>query len=360
MNEVALKFLQRLARGEELLDVRAPIEFAAGHFPGTFNLPLLNNEERAAVGTAYKQEGADAALRLGQQLVAGEVRQSRVDAWINFLSDRPNAKICCFRGGLRSQLVQAELRKHGIDREIIPGGYKALRQASVDILAKFDLPIMVLGGLTGSGKTELLASQTHLDLEAAAEHRGSAFGARGLTSPHQAVFENRVALQILRASSHSNPIWIEDESRTIGRLVLPPHLFQRMQEAKLAVIEVPRTERAQRLTRQYLQEMFAAEDGARPNEARLREIQFSLNSKLQQLQKRLGGLETQRLSEQLAESIRGFALSGEFACFWTWVERLLEVYYDPMYLRHLDQNRDRIVFRGNHEEWKTWSRSPRV
>jgi tRNA 2-selenouridine synthase len=256
--------------------------------------------------------------------------------------------------------VQAELLRHGIDREIIPGGYKALRQASVEILDKFDLPIIVLGGLTGSGKTELLATQTHLDLEAAAEHRGSAFGARGLTSPHQAVFENRLALQILRASSQANLIWIEDESRTIGRLVLPPHLFDRMQEAKLAVIEVPRTERAQRLTRQYLHEMFAAEDGVRPSEAQLQQIRFSLNSKLQQLQKRLGGLETQRLSEQLEESIRGFAQSGEFACFWAWVERLLDIYYDPMYLKHLDQNRDRIVFRGHHEEWETWSRSPRV
>lgn len=360
MSEAALKHLQRLARGEELLDVRAPIEFVAGHFPGTTNLPLLNDEERAAVGTAYKQEGADAALSLGHRLVSGEIRSQRVQAWLSFLRDRPHARICCFRGGLRSQLVQAELRQWGVDREIIPGGYKALRQACVELLTRFDRPLMVLGGLTGSGKTELLSSQTHLDLEAAAEHRGSAFGARGPASPHQAVFENRLALQILRATDAGNTIWIEDESRTIGRLVLPPNLFKLMQEAQLAVIEVPRAERAQRLTRQYLNEMFSAQDGVRPSQAQVQEIRLSLISKLSQLQKRLGGLEAQRLAEQLEESIRGFARGGEFACFWTWVERLLEIYYDPMYLRHLDQNRDRIVFRGNQEDWKTWSRSPRV
>jgi tRNA 2-selenouridine synthase len=360
MNDLALQLIQRLADGDELLDVRAPIEFQSGHFPGATNLPLLNNDERAAVGTAYKQQGADAALQLGHQLVDGETRDRRLQGWINFLKDRPEAKICCFRGGLRSQLVQAELGRHGVDREIVKGGYKALRQTAVELLARVGQPLVVLGGLTGSGKTELLKLRPHVDLEAAAEHRGSAFGARGVTPPHQAVFENRLAVDFARVMEATTPIWIEDESRTIGRLVVPSFLFERMQSAPLAVIEVPRSERARRLTQQYLSEMFSAQEGVPPTEIEVEKVRQTLHTKLLQLQKRLGGLETQMLALQLDESVRDFSMTGRFASFWTWVERLLEIYYDPMYLKHLDQNRDRIVFRGSPADWISWSSPSRV
>lgn len=360
MNKEALKILQRLAHGDELLDVRAPVEFHGGHFPHSTNLPLLNDDERAAVGTTYKQEGPDAALRLGHQLVAGERREERVLKWIHFLRDRPQAKICCFRGGLRSQLVQAELRRHGVDRELVPGGYKALRQCAIDQLSQLNRTFFVLAGLTGSGKTELLQLRPHVDLEAAAEHRGSAFGARGLRSPAQAVFENRLAVQLSLVNDPSTSVWIEDESRTIGPLVIPQRLFSLIQDAPMAVIESSRADRAQRLTCQYLSELFSSQDGLVPSESEVERIRQSLHQKLRLIQRRLGGLETQRMTALLDDSVREYAIHGRLSSFWTWVERLLEIYYDPMYQKHLDQHRHRIVFRGSADEWRTWSNLPRV
>ena len=116
-----------LAAGTPLIDVRAPIEFTQGAMPAGINLPLMNDEERAAVGTCYKRQGPEAALALGHKLVSGERRQQRLDAWRAACIAHPQGYICCARGGQRSHIVQAWLRESGVDYPLVVGGYKALR-----------------------------------------------------------------------------------------------------------------------------------------------------------------------------------------------------------------------------------------
>ncbi|MBN2221475.1 MAG: tRNA 2-selenouridine(34) synthase MnmH, partial [Vallitaleaceae bacterium] len=160
-----------------LIDVRAPIEFQKGAFPNAFNLPIMDDFERKEVGTTYKQEGNEAAVSLGYQLVSGDNREAKVRAWVAFLKEHPNALIYCFRGGQRSRISQewtSEALGHPVDR--LEGGYKAFRNYLLNQLItpteQSYTPIR-LSGCTGSGKTPLLKSLPHhIDLEGIANHRG--------------------------------------------------------------------------------------------------------------------------------------------------------------------------------------------
>ena len=158
-----------------IIDVRAPVEFAQGAMPAAVNLPLMTDEERAAVGTCYKREGADAALALGHKLVAGDTRQQRIAAWLDACRDAPNGYLCCARGGQRSHITQSWIKEHGIDYPLIVGGYKALRQAAIKATEELVRhPIILIGGCTGNGKTPLVRQQPQgIDLEGLAHHRGS-------------------------------------------------------------------------------------------------------------------------------------------------------------------------------------------
>lgn len=136
-----------------LIDVRAPIEFEQGAMPGAINLPLMMDDERAAVGTCYKRQGADAALALGHRLVCGDIRQQRLEAWKAAYQRFPNGYLCCARGGQRSHIVQRWLQETGIDCPLIEGGYKALRQTAIQATWQLaQKPILLIGGCTGSGK----------------------------------------------------------------------------------------------------------------------------------------------------------------------------------------------------------------
>ncbi|EEC1913273.1 tRNA 2-selenouridine(34) synthase MnmH, partial [Salmonella enterica subsp. enterica serovar Enteritidis] len=143
-----------------LIDVRAPIEFEQGAMPGAINLPLMMDDERAAVGTCYKRQGADAALALGHRLVCGDIRQQRLEAWKAAYQRFPNGYLCCARGGQRSHIVQRWLQETGIDCPLIEGGYKALRQTAIQATWQLaQKPILLIGGCTGSGKTQLVRQQ---------------------------------------------------------------------------------------------------------------------------------------------------------------------------------------------------------
>lgn len=161
-----------------LIDVRAPIEFEQGAMPGAINLPLMMDDERAAVGTCYKRQGADAALALGHRLVCGDIRQQRLEARKAAYQRFPNGYLCCARGGQRSHIVQRWLQETGIDCPLIEGGYKALRQTAIQATRQLaQKPILLIGGCTGSGKTQLVRQQPNgVDLEGLARHRGSSFG----------------------------------------------------------------------------------------------------------------------------------------------------------------------------------------
>ena len=138
-----------------MMDARAPVEFNKGAFPGVINLPLMNDHERQRVGTCYKQHGQQAAIVLGHQLVSGAVKAERIQAWADFAQAHPDGLLYCFRGGLRSQIVQQWLKDEaGIDYPRVGGGYKAMRTFLLDTLdqAVTQCDFVLLGGMTGTGK----------------------------------------------------------------------------------------------------------------------------------------------------------------------------------------------------------------
>ena len=188
MREDARDFRALFLDGVPMMDTRAPVEFTKGAFPGVVNLPLMTDLERQKVGTCYKQHGQDAAIKLGHQLVGGETKAHRVAAWAAFARANPHGYLYCFRGGLRSQIVQQWLHEAGIDYPRITGGYKAMRTFLLDTLeeAVAQCRFVVVGGMTGTGKTDVLAQLPDaLDLEGHANHRGSSFGKRATGQPAQ-------------------------------------------------------------------------------------------------------------------------------------------------------------------------------
>ena len=204
------------------------------------NLPLMTDEERELVGICYKQRGQQAAIELGHRLVGGAVKAARLDAWAAFAKAHPDGYLYCFRGGLRSQIVQQWLRDEaGIAYPRVTGGYGAMRGFLLDTLdrAIAECDFLVLGGMTGTGKTEVLRRlDDALDLEGHANHRGSSFGKRVSGQPAQINFDNALAIDILRkrAAGHARFV-VEDEGQAVGSCSLPPALYQGMQRHGLGV-----------------------------------------------------------------------------------------------------------------------------
>ena len=326
-----------------LIDVRAPVEFESGHFSTSINLPILTNEERKAVGTCYKEQGQDAAIRLGHELVSGQVKQNRVQAWIEAIRSKKNAKLYCFRGGLRSQISTQWISEAGYQIERIPGGYKALRN---HLMSRFHAlvesrEIRVIGGKTGSGKTSFLshAEIPFLDLENLANHKGSSFGAQG-PQPSQATFENSISISLLKLPNAS-PILIEDESAMVGSRVIPQILLQKMKSAPLYVLETPIEERIQTIAKDYVLSKLSKEDSDET-------LHFFLQG-LERISKKLGGLAAKRIQSLMTDAFcSNQVLEGQAHA--AWIQELLLLYYDPLYERSLERNRSRIVLRGPSSE----------
>ncbi|MCU0449524.1 MAG: tRNA 2-selenouridine(34) synthase MnmH [Bernardetiaceae bacterium] len=232
-------------------DVRSPAEYARGHVPGAANLPLFQDDERAEVGTLYKQQGQAPAMRRGLEVVSPRLPQL-VEAAQQLAPDG-RVGLHCWRGGLRSGSVAWLLETFGLRVHLLQGGYKAYRQWVLQSLAQ-PRPLLLLGGATGSGKTEVLhqlAAQGHptVDLEALARHKGSVFGGLGQPrQPRQEQFENELHQQW---AATAGPLWLEDESYAIGRLFLPQPLWQQMANAPLLELQVPLPLRLARLVREY-------------------------------------------------------------------------------------------------------------
>lgn len=243
-----------LGAGSPILDVRSPKEFAQGHVPTALNLPLFTDEERAIVGTLYKQRGREAAVLEGLRIVGPKL------AWIveRARAIAPDGKVAmhCWRGGERSASVAWLLDKAGgFEVNVLRRGYKAFRHRVLGSFAD-QFPLMILGGRTGSGKTEILHALRDLgeqvvDLEGLAHHRGSSFGGLGLPpQPTTEQFENLLWNE-LRKLDRSRPIWLEDESAMIGRVKVPDALFARLRAARLIFLDLPMDLRAQRLVKDY-------------------------------------------------------------------------------------------------------------
>lgn len=325
-----------LAGRGPFIDLRAPGEFAAGAVPGAVNLPLLTDDERHRVGLTYRTDGQAAAIALGERLVSGEIRAARVAAWVAFVRQHPGTWLYCWRGGLRSETVQRWLAEQGLDVPRVPGGFKALRHCCLTAIesAPGQVPWLVLGGRTGTGKTAVLKGVAgHIDLEGLANHRGSAFGGYPEGQPAPVSFENALAVAWLNHDAHA--LILEDESRTIGRLAIPPTWHAAMQQAPLVILDADLDTRVRHIAREYVWEPLARGMAAVTLHDRLADA-------LGRIRRRLGGLRHAEIATLLT---RAFG-NGEHA---PWIERLLGWYYDPMYDYQLEAKRERVVFRGESE-----------
>ena len=335
-----------------LIDVRAPVEFKRGAFPMAQNLPLLDDHQREAVGICYKHQGKQDAIRKGHELVQNDARDARVSAWVKFANRHPNGALYCFRGGLRSQIAQRWMHEAGTDFPVVEGGYKALRTFLLGALETLagQCTFTLVGGMTGSGKTALVASLDRaVDLEAAAHHRGSSFGRHAKSQPTQIDFENRLAIDLLKLwHQEIRAIVLEDESRTIGRAGLPKSLFEKMRNSPIVVIEEPFETRLQRLVDEYVLGM-QAEFRAIDNEGDgFEAMSCYLLDALERIQKRLGPARYPGIRASLQQALALQAENGEIQGHYDWLTGVLNHYYDPMYEDQLRQREHLICFRGDY------------
>ncbi|GGJ89590.1 tRNA 2-selenouridine(34) synthase MnmH [Pseudomonas matsuisoli] len=337
-----------------LLDTRAPVEFAKGAFPEATNLPLMTDVERQKVGTCYKLHGQQAAIELGHSLVAGKLKAARIEAWAAFAKANPDGYMYCFRGGLRSQIAQQWLKTEaGIEYPRVVGGYKAMRTFLVDTLdaAVAECDFVVVGGMTGTGKTDVLARLPNaVDLEEHANHRGSSFGKRALPQPAQIDFENRLAIDLLkRRDAGLGHFVLEDESRLIGACSLPLSLHQGMQQFPMVWLEDSLDGRVERILRDYVVDLHAEFQALHGEQGFERFAERMLQS-LKNIQKRLGGERHHRLHVAMQTALDEQNRSGNTDLHRTWIAGLLEEYYDPMYAYQRESKADRIEFAGTQDE----------
>ena len=318
-----LKVDQFLQAPGIVLDVRSPGEFIQGRIPGAFSFPLFNNDERAQVGTTYKQNGREQAVELGLKLVgpklADFVTQAKNLAQENEASQ---VKVHCWRGGMRSSSMAWLLETAGLKTATLKGGYKAFRRHCLETFANVsEIPSLnVLGGLTGCGKTNILHALKRLgeqviDLEQIANHKGSSYGMIGMTKqPSIEQFENELAMQI-RSLDLSRRVWIEDESHMIGVCKIPDSFFKKIRQSKLYVIERPMEERIEQLLHEY---------GSVNSD--------SLIEATQRISRRIGGAMTKEIIAHIQQGQLSSAIE------------LVLKYYDSTYLYGLSQRNDIHLF----------------
>ncbi len=315
-----------------VLDVRSPGEFLHAHIPGTWPVPLFTDEQRKIIGTAYKQQSRQIAVKKGLDFFSERMRElpAEVEELIgtnqkqkkdnSILPKSNRLLIHCWRGGMRSGAVAWLLDLYGFKVYTLKGGYKSFRKwAQAQFEKKYI--INILGGYTGSGKTELLQElkrigHTVIDLENLANHKGSAFGGLGQPEqPGQEMFENLLAFELHKSSclndqfnsdKHSQEIWLEDESRHIGTAGIPLKFWEQMRESTLYFLDIPFEERLKHIGLTY--GVFDKKE---------------LANSIMKIQKKLGGLETKNAINYLLEN-------KVSECF-----SILLSYYDKLYSNSL-------------------------
>jgi tRNA 2-selenouridine synthase len=298
---------------DTLIDARSPAEYALDHLPGAISCPVLDDEERRIVGTIYKQQGAFEARRVGGAMVAANLARHLRERF----ADQParwRPVVYCWRGGLRSGSFVQWLRLVGWDAQQLAGGYKRWRahvMERIDTLAP-QLPLRVLAGPTGSAKTRLLqaladAGEQVVDLEGLAAHKGSVLGdLPGQPQPSQKAFETALAVQLERLDL-ARPVYVEAESRRIGKISLPTPLLERMRASPCVEISASPAVRLDYLLRDY---RYLGDDGAA-------------------LAALLGKLHGLQANETIARW-QAWALAHELAPLF---EELMRLHYDPLYAR---------------------------
>ena len=335
-----------------MLDVRAPIEYQQGAFPYTRNIAILEDDEREAIGIRYKEQGQDAAVALGAELVQGEAKERRIVAWQAFIEEYPNGVLYCFRGGMRSQITQMWIKEQtGIEYPRVEGGYKAMRRFLIDAIERLsgEFEIIVLGGRTGSGKTRLLKQlRTSVDLEGLANHRGSAFGPNATPQPLQIDFENQLAIEMLKHEAQGNKmIVVEDEGHNIGSVRVPIPLHSAMQEAKIVMMKVDDDERIMVSTCEYIDDIQAQLEQLVDTSEVFDKLEEYLQGSLAKIQKRLGGERYQDLKVKMQQAITQHKATGDKSLYQVIIKPLLVDYYDPMYDYQISKKQQRIVHTGD-------------
>lgn len=241
---------------DQIIDVRSPAEFAQDHIPGAINLPAMSNEERARVGTIYVQQDPFKARKIGAAIVARNVA-THLEGPLAEKEGSYKPLVYCWRGGQRSGSVAIILKQIGWRADTVEGGYQAYRRLVSKALYEgaIPCPVVVIDGGTGTAKTRLLDHLAHqgaqaLDLEAMAEHRGSLFGPMGDAQPSQKAFESRLAMGLAKLQPN-RPVYVEAESSKIGRLIIPPVLWQAMITAPNLRLSAPLEARVDHLISAY-------------------------------------------------------------------------------------------------------------
>lgn len=315
-------FLELQKAGNPIIDVRSPAEFVGGHIPGARNIPLFSNEERAEIGTLYKEQGQEAAVLRGLEIVgpkmAGFVREAKE------LPYKEQLLVHCWRGGMRSGSFGWLLNTAGLPAVILSGGYKSYRNHLLEFFGT-SFSLLILTGGTGSGKTELLhhlreKGEQVVDLEGLAHHKGSVFGGMGQQEqPSSEQFQNELFLQ-MKEMDISRPVWLEDESISLGNVFIPHPLWNQLRRAPLIRVELALPARVERLVKEY---------GTIDRE--------ELAAGIEKINKRLGGQHAKAALEALQENNLAEVAS------------ILLTYYDKAYQRGIDKRQDLLRYQAEYD-----------
>ena len=310
MDQLTVTTFLEKAKSLPVIDVRSPAEYAAGHIAGAYNIPLFDNGERAIVGTTYKQVNRQEALLEGLDIVGPKMR-SFVEQALQIAPQR-RLLVHCWRGGMRSESFAWLLRTAGMEVDTLQGGYKAYRAHGLQSLAR-PAQLLIVGGETGSGKTDILKAladmgEQVIDLEGLAHHKGSSFGGIGQAQqPSTEQFQNQV-FEEWHKLDLSRPVWVEDESFSIGSVQLPYELWEQMKAAQMIRVQLPKAERIKRLVREYGKQDFDA-----------------LEQGIRRIEKRLSTPRMQQALDDLADGRLGAVADN------------LLIYYDRSYQRNMDR-----------------------
>jgi len=338
------EFLQKKSFAP-VLDVRSPGEYSHAHIPGAFSFPLFTDPERALVGTSYKQDSREAAIKMGLDFFGLKMRKmvEEAEQIIKIFSvnkqegdnkEKSTVLVHCWRGGMRSAGVAWLLDLYGFRVYTLDGGYKKFRNWVLQQFEK-EYPVRLLGGYTGSGKTDVLDAlqkrgELVLDLEKIARHKGSAFGNLGMPAqPTQEQFENELATalyQLIKDNDAGKQIWVEDESQRIGDVNIPIVFWNNMRKQRVCFLDIPFEERLNYLVGEY---------GKHEKERMVNAII--------RIKKRLGGLETK-------EAVNALIEDRVADCF-----RILLRYYDKWYMKglHNRENLESLLYKVSCEKVST-------
>jgi tRNA 2-selenouridine synthase len=306
------RFLEK-SRSCPVLDVRSPAEYDRGHIPGALSLPLFNNEERSVVGTLYLQKGSKEAMMKGLELVGPKMKEFVSQA--SDLTTDGELLLYCWRGGMRSNSMAWLFNTSGMKSHTLEGGYKSWRKHIHDFFGKPLPKLLVIGGMTGTGKTEILEEIEKrggqvIHLEQLARHKGSVFGHIGMPQqPSTEQFENELYTHLSELMT-GEPVFIEDESLAIGQVFIPKPFFARMSSSKFINVLVPFDDRVKRLVESYT--------GGEP--------EFLVNA-VKRIERRLGS--------ENAELVRKYIRERH-------MERAVEIvlgYYDKVYARSMEMHK---------------------